>query len=76
MTEELFLFRVERDNLKADLDDMTALPQRMKNNVRRSLSNVPTDSQKFYEDMVKAFKLKIQTDPCRRLEEVGNSHPH
>lgn len=71
MTEELSSVRVERANLRADLDEMTTIVQRMKENVRKPLSTVSREVQKTYDDMVDAVSRKIQedlVDRCKSME--------
>lgn len=60
--EELSSVRVESANLWADLDAMTALVQRMKDDIGKSLSKLSTELLKTYEDMVEMVKMKIQPD--------------
>lgn len=43
LTDELSSIRVDRANLMAAMDEITALVQRMKDDVERSLSNVSTE---------------------------------
>lgn len=62
LIEELSSIRVDRANLKADLDERAGLVQRLKDDVGKSLSNESTEAQKTYEDMVGTAKLKIQWD--------------
>lgn len=60
LTEDLSSVRVERLNLRADSDEMTALVQQMEKNVGKSLSNVSTEVQKTYKEMVDAVKQIMQ----------------
>lgn len=62
LTEELSSVRVERANIRVDLDKMTARMQRVNDNVGNSLSDVFTEVQNTYEDTIKAIKLKNQED--------------
>lgn len=55
-TEELWSVRVQRANLLADLDDMTALVEPRKNDIGKSLANVSTVVQKTYDDIVRAVR--------------------
>lgn len=61
-TEEPSLICVKRTKLKSDLNEMTTLVLRMKNDVDKSFSNMSTEVKKTYEKMVKAEKLKLQAD--------------
>lgn len=62
LTEELSLIRVESANVKADLDEISALVYRLRDDVDKLISNVSTEVAKTYGDMVDAAKLKIQAD--------------
>lgn len=59
LTEKLLSVRVKRVCIRANLNRMTALVQRMKDGVENKLSNVYAEVQKTFEDIVKAVKLKI-----------------
>lgn len=57
--EELSTVRVERDNLRANLDLMTSLVQGMKENFGFLLSTVSMEELKTYDDMINTANLKI-----------------
>lgn len=59
LTEELSVARVECANLRADSDEMTALVRRLKEVVRKLLSNVATELQKTYDNIADDVKRKI-----------------
>lgn len=52
--------RLKCVNLRSDVDAVTALVLRRKDEVGKLLSNVSTEVRKAYEDVVDAAKLKIQ----------------
>lgn len=60
LTEKLSSIRVECANVKVDLNELTVLFQRLKDNVGKSLSGVSTKAHKNYENKFDAAKLKIQ----------------
>lgn len=62
LTEEMLSARVERANLKLDLDEMTVLVQRMKGDAGKSMCDLSAEAQKTFEDMVWAIMLKFQAD--------------
>lgn len=62
MTEELSSMRLGRANIKAVLDEIKSLVQRMKDNIKASLLNGSTALRKMYKDTVEAVKLEIQVD--------------
>lgn len=51
---------------------MTALVQRMMDDLRRPLSIVPTEMQKTYNYMVEEVKLKVQEDLVDGWKKTGN----
>lgn len=59
LTEQLSWIHVERANLKEDLNEMTAMIQQLKDDIRKALTNVFTELQKIYEDTVDVFKVGI-----------------
>lgn len=70
LTEELSSICVERDNLKPDLDEMTVMEQRLKNDDGKWSSNVSMEVQKTYDDTVEAVKLNMQADLVNGLKRV------
>lgn len=56
---EAVVKRVKRVNYEVDFHDMTALMQRMMDDMRKLLSIVSMEGQKTYKDIVKAIKPKI-----------------
>lgn len=60
MAKELLLIRVDRANLRVDLDAMTALVQRLKEDVGKLLSNLFMEIRMTQDNMVEAVMLKIQ----------------
>lgn len=59
-TEDLPSVCVERASLRADIEEMKVLLQRMKNDVKTSLSNLSSVLQNTYEDIFEADKFKIK----------------
>lgn len=59
LTKELSSALVERGNLQAGLSEMTVLDQRLMKEVGKSMSGVPAEVLKTYQDMVAAVKIKI-----------------
>lgn len=51
---------MECANLRADLDQMTALVHQMKRDVGKSIFNLSTEMQKTYDNVVQAVKRKIE----------------
>lgn len=62
LMEERSSVRVKHANLCAELNEMTALVQRMKNDHEKSLSGMSTEYQKKYEKIDGAVMLKIEAD--------------
>lgn len=62
VTEGLSSISVECVNFKVDLDEMTWLVQRLKEDDGKSLYNVSAEFQKPYEDKVDALKLKMEAE--------------
>lgn len=54
--------RFKLANLMAYFDAMTALVQRKKEDIRKSLSILFTKAQKTYENTVKAVMLEVEAD--------------
>lgn len=73
LTEKLSSIRVERANLRADSDEMTALMNRTNDDVVKSFSNVSTEVQKGHEDTVEAVKQKLSSGPRGRVEKDRTS---
>lgn len=62
LTTELLSIRVDLASHKTEWDEMTALVQRMKDDVEKALTDVFTEAQKAYGDTFDAVKLKTQAD--------------
>lgn len=62
LTEGSSSVSMERANLRADLDEMMALVQRMKENIRKGMFAVFTKVQMKYDDMADVFNRKMQHD--------------
>lgn len=62
LIEKLSALRGERTNDWVDLNEMTALAERIKEDFERSFPNVSMELQNTYDDMAEAIKRKIQND--------------
>lgn len=60
--EELSSVPLELANLRADLDEMTALVQRINKYLRTLLSKASSESRKTYDDMVEAVQWIMQRE--------------